>query len=232
MGPGAARGESPPPMTALSPSLPLARERELVGTYLRSLPIPYASLAGTIIARHLEAPSDLLAPALVLWACGASGGDLAHAVPTAAAVELFHRSESLRDELLDGRPEWGLGQCLNAGDALNAIAYRALVEGSAGAPRLLRSSMIVTRAFVEGIERRNGAVLWAGLEAGAVLGGASEALARRLRRAGRLLAAAADGSRSVEYGEKAIAAVESSGVDADHAGRFAEVARFVVAQAA
>jgi hypothetical protein len=219
-------------MTAPTPALPLPRERELVGAYLRSLRIPYESLAGEIIARHLAPASDLLAAALVLWACDASGGDPSHAVPTAAAVELFRRSEVLRDELLAGQPASGLGQCLNAGDALNAIAYRALVEGPAGPARLLRSSAIVTSAFVEGIERRNGAILWAGLEAGAVLGGASERLARRLRRAGRLLAAAASGSRPREYVAKAVAAVERSGVDGAHAGRFAEVARYVAAQAA
>ncbi|HTX58945.1 MAG TPA: hypothetical protein VMH02_04645, partial [Verrucomicrobiae bacterium] len=130
-------------------------------------------------------------------------------------------------------PAWGLGQCLNAGDALNAIAYRALVAGNADAGRRLRSSMIVTRAFVEDIERRNGAVLWAGLEAGAVLGGASERLARRLRRAGRLLAAAAASPvRAPHYAARAIAAVERSGIESGYAQRFAEVAAYVGSQAA
>jgi hypothetical protein len=218
-------------MTALPTTPPLGPYRKRVEAYLRDLPMPYTSLAGTIIARHLERERDLLRASLVLWACDACGGDPEQALPTAAAIELFYRSEGLRDELLAGDPPWGVGQCLNAGDALNAIAYKALVAGEAPAQRLLRSSMIVTRAFVEGIERRNGAILWAGLEAGAVLGGAPERLARRLRRAGRLLAAAS-GANGRAYAEKAIAAVERSGLDLAHAAGFAEAARYVASEAA
>jgi hypothetical protein len=219
-------------MTAVPQALPLAAHRNRVEAYLRDLPIPYTSLAGTIIARHLEQESDLLRASLVLWACEACGGDPEEALPTAAAIELFYRSEGLRDELLGGDPPWGVGQCLNAGDALNAIAYRALVAGTADPHRRLLSSMIVTRAFVEGIERRNGAILWAGLEAGAVLGGAPEKLARTLRRAGRLLAAAGAHEDGGTYARKAIDALEGSGLDPAHLARFAEVARYVASEAA
>jgi geranylgeranyl pyrophosphate synthase len=219
-------------MTPLPTTLPLAAHRDRVEAHLRELPIPYASLAGEIIARHLEREQDLLRASLVLWACEACGGDPTAAIPTAAAIELFYRSEALRDELLAGDPQWGIGQCLNAGDALNALAYKALIGGNAEPQRRLRSSMIVTTAFVEGIERRNGAILWAGLEAGAVLGGAAERLARHLRRAGRLLAAAVAGDARKEYATKAIAAVERSGVDRAHVAAFAEVARYVASEAA
>jgi hypothetical protein len=213
-------------------ALPLAPHRNRVDKYLRELEMPYTSLAGEIIARHLERERDLLRASLVLWACEACGGDSEVAVPTAAAIELFYRSETLRDELLGGDPPYGLGQCLNAGDALNAVAYKALVAGDGDSQRRLRSSMIVTTAFVEGIERRNGAILWAGLEAGAVLGGAPEKVARRLRRAGRLLAAAATRENRSSYAEKAIAAVEASGIDRKHVPAFAEVARYVASEAA
>jgi hypothetical protein len=219
-------------MTAAPRLLPLATHRDRVDKYLRELEMPYASLAGEIIARHLEREQDLLRASLVLWACEACGGDSEVAVPTAAAIELFHRGEALRDELLGGDPPYGLGQCLNAGDALNAVAYKALVAGDGDAQRRLQSSMIVTTAFVEGIERRNGAILWGGLEAGAVLGGASEKLARRLRRAGRLLAAAATRDDREAYAKKAIAAVEASGIDRKHVPAFAEVARYVASEAA
>lgn len=219
-------------MTAAPRTLPLASQRNRVDKYLRELEMPYTSLAGEIIARHLEREQDLLRASLVLWACEAAGGDSELAVPTAAAIELLYRSEALRNELLGGDPPYGLGQCLNAGDALNAIAYKALVAGEGDAQRRLQSSMIVTTAFVEGIERRNGAILWAGLEAGAVLGGAGEKVARRLRRAGRLLAAAATRDRHDEYAGKAIAAVEASGIDRKYVPAFAEVARYVASQAA
>jgi hypothetical protein len=219
-------------MTAAPHDLPLAPHRNRVEAYLRALPIPYESLAGEIIARHLGTERDLLRASLVLWACEACGGDPERALPTAAAIELFHRSEGLRDELLAGDSPWGLGQCLNAGDALNAIAYKGLVAGGADPQRLLRSSMIVTTAFVEGIERRNGAILWAGLEAGAVIGGANELLARGLRRAGRLLAAATKGEKANAYAAKAIAAVERTTLDRAYVPAFAEVARYVASQAA
>jgi hypothetical protein len=219
-------------MTAVPHALPLAQHRNRVEAYLRELPIPYQSLAGEIIVHHLEREQDLLRASLVLWACQACGGDVEQALPTAAAVELLHRSEGLRDELLTGDSPWGLGQCLNAGDALNAIAYKGLVAGGADPQRLLRSSMIVTTAFVEGIERRNGAILWAGLEAGAVIGGAHELLARGLRRAGRLLAAATNGDDAADYAQKAIAAVERTTLDRAYIPAFAEVARYVASQAA
>jgi geranylgeranyl pyrophosphate synthase len=219
-------------MSALPRTLPLAPYRDRVDAYLRDLPIPYTSLAGTIISSHLGRERDLLRASLVLWACAACGGDAEQALPTAAAVELFHRSEGLRDELLAGDPAWGLGQCLNAGDALNAIAYKALVVGDSAPQRRLRSSMIVTRAFVEGIERRNGAILWAGLEAGAVLAGAPDRLARRLRRAGRLLAAAGSGENARAYAEKAVLALEGSGLDSVYLAGFAEAARYVASEAA
>jgi len=219
-------------MNAAPRPAPLAPYRNRVEEYLRDLPLPYTSLAGTIIAARLQRERDLLRASLVLWACAACGGDTEQALPTAAAVELFYRSEGLRDELLAGNPEWGIGQCLNAGDALNAIALKELVVGTAEPQRRLRSSMIVTSAFVEGIERRNGAIFWAGLEAGAVLGGAPEPLARHLRRAGRLLAAAATHVERAAYAEKAIAAVERTGVDPGFVAGFADVARYVAAEAA
>ena len=96
-------------MTAAPRALPLAPHRDRVDKYLRELEMPYTSLAGEIIARHLERERDLLRASLVLWACEACGGDTEVAVPTAAAIELFYRSETLRDELLGGDPPYGLG---------------------------------------------------------------------------------------------------------------------------
>ena len=68
----------------------------------------------------------------VLWACAAQTRDLADALPVAAAFDLFDRFMLLHDELADESAatvaRWGLGQSLNAGDALYALAFRTLAS--------------------------------------------------------------------------------------------------------
>lgn len=197
-------------MTALSQPLPLAAYRERIDAYLRAMPVPYASMAGTIIAAQLAAPprSARLSPELVVWACEAVGGHVEHALPTAAAIDLFERSDALRDDLLVDASLYSIGQTLNGGDALNALAYRLLVLGDAPLARRLQASRVVTEWFVEAIRRRNDAIVWAGFEAGALLGGASESVAQQFRRAGRWLAADGEGrEESVERGLAALAGI-------------------------
>lgn len=75
-------------------------------------------------------------PMLCLLACAACGGDPAQALPAAAAIELLHNFSLIHDDIQDrsetrrGRPTvwtlWGVAQAINAGDALFAIAHRAL----------------------------------------------------------------------------------------------------------
>jgi geranylgeranyl diphosphate synthase type I len=42
-----------------------------------------------------------LRPAILLWSCGAVGGDLENAIPAAAAVEVFHTWTLVHDDIID-----------------------------------------------------------------------------------------------------------------------------------
>jgi geranylgeranyl diphosphate synthase, type I len=79
-----------------------------------------------------------LRPALTLAAATACGGSSVSAVPAAAAIELLHDFTLLHDDVIDedptrrGRPAvwrvWGVGNAILAGDALHALAFKALHE--------------------------------------------------------------------------------------------------------
>src|SRR5436305_1566663 len=71
-------------------------------------------------------------PAVSLLAAGATGGDPRAAAPVAAALELLHNFTLIHDDIQDESPTrrhrptvwslWGIGQAINAGDALFAAA--------------------------------------------------------------------------------------------------------------
>jgi geranylgeranyl pyrophosphate synthase len=160
-------------------------------------------------------------------ACEGNGDD---AVPVAAAFEFFDRFMLLHDELVEDDAQtgqalarWGLGQSLNAGDALYALALRALAEDVIDAGRRLEVAAFVARAILDAIEgrnvdvgrfsrgerdgffarirslrRRSAALSGAALQAGAAIAGASEEVRRGFDRAGRLLDAAAIAAASNE----------------------------------
>ena len=77
-------------------------------------------------------------PVMLLLAAEASGGDWQQALPAAAAVELLHNFTLIHDDIEDrdtlrrGRATlwsiWGIAQAINAGDALFALSYLALLE--------------------------------------------------------------------------------------------------------
>lgn len=103
-----------------------------------------------------------LRPLILLLACEAQGGDWQAALPAAAAIELLHNFTLIHDDIEDcdtvrrGRATlwtlWGEAQAINAGDALFAIAYRAILNLNAvelPAERILRA----TRAFTGSILR-------------------------------------------------------------------------------
>jgi geranylgeranyl pyrophosphate synthase len=136
----------------------------------------------------------------------------------------------LHDELVEDDAQtgqalsrWGLGQSLNAGDALYALALRALAEDVIDAERRLEVAAFVARAILEAVEgrnvdvgrysrgerdgffarirslrRRSAALSGAALQAGAAIAGASEEVRRGFDRAGRLLDAAAIAAASNE----------------------------------
>jgi geranylgeranyl diphosphate synthase type I len=75
-------------------------------------------------------------PRLCLLACQAAGGEVAHALPVATAIELLHNFTLVHDDIQDASPLrrhrptvwalWGVAQAVNAGDALFALAHIAL----------------------------------------------------------------------------------------------------------
>ncbi|MBV8489129.1 MAG: polyprenyl synthetase family protein [Candidatus Eremiobacteraeota bacterium] len=254
-------------MTLATGRLPLSDHRTRVLEYLRGIALPFTSVAGTIVAEYLStAPErDLLRPSLVLWAADACGAPERDALPVAAAFALFDRFMELHDELVEPPEQagsvarWGLGQSLNAGDALYALALRALAEDVVNADRRIAVASLVARAVLEAIEgrtidverqargarngllaqvrsvRRRSAVLTgAALQAGAILGGAPENVVRGFDRAGRLLDAASavprsDATLAARIALKATAAVGRCVSKKDALDRFEEAVRFVAA---
>ncbi len=77
-------------------------------------------------------------PLLLLLCCEALCSEWHHAVPSAIAVELLHNFTLIHDDIEDrdvvrrGRPTlwsiWGIPQAINAGDALYALAFKALLH--------------------------------------------------------------------------------------------------------
>ena len=77
-------------------------------------------------------------PTLCLLSCQAVGGDTSRILPAAAAVELIHNFSLIHDDIEDASYErhhrptvwklWGQPQAINAGDAMFALAYLALLK--------------------------------------------------------------------------------------------------------
>ncbi|MCC6314691.1 MAG: polyprenyl synthetase family protein [Thermomicrobiales bacterium] len=155
-------------------------------------------------------------PAVALLAAGAVGGDPATAAPLGAALELLHNFTLVHDDVQDESPTrrhratvwrlWGIGQAINAGDALFAVAHlplHHLVEVGADPRltlRLLDAFDRMTVAIVQGqtldlgfegrsdvapddylrtIEGKTAAIVRYAAWAGALLGGADEQRAER-----------------------------------------------------
>ncbi len=187
-------------MTALRDQIPLSHHRARVAQYLRGIALPERSVAARIIEERLPERNseDSLRPSLLLWSCDAANGDLADALPVAAAFDLFDRFLSLHEELGDESAaavsRWGLGQSLNAGDALYALAFRSLAHDASQPERRLETARLVAAAVLEAIAQRTGAardsaLTGAALQAGSVLAGAPKEVADAFAEAGRLLTA-------------------------------------------
>lgn len=166
----------------------------------------------------------LIRPTLCLWACTASGGSIEAALGAAAAIEWFHNFTLVHDDIQDedrtrhGRDTvwslWGVPQAINAGDAMQTLAFASLAGGAAEPQRSLAAVRSIAaaglrviegqcldlelegetettlRAYLHMVAAKTGALLAAGMEAGALLGGAAEEQARAFARAGRLLGTA------------------------------------------
>lgn len=221
-------------MTAFRDPFPLSNHRASLARYLRGIVVPGRCVAGAIIAQRLPAryARDPVRPSLVLWACDAADGDLADALPVGAAFDLFDRFLLLHDELTDESAatvaSWGLGQSLNAGDAFYALAFRSLASDVGNAPRRLETARLVGQAVLEAIERsgdevaRNASLTAAAMQAGVVVAGGPERIARAFAQAGRLLG---------KDPTAAVAAVRQC-VSGNDLAAFEEVARYVARRVA
>ena len=181
----------------------------------------WADEAGRL--QHLHT-GKLVRPSLCLWACCACGGDAEWALAPAAAIEWFHNFTLVHDDIQDGDRKrhnretvwslWGVPQAINAGDAMQALAFRALARDRRHPERALRAIAAIAeaglvviegqcldlelegqteagvRAYLRMVAAKTGALLGASVESGAIVAGADAQTASRLRGAGRLLGTA------------------------------------------
>ena len=150
---------------------------------------------------------------LVLAVAEVEGGRPEDALDAACAVEIVYQFSLVHDDIEDGIPvrsgrdavwsKFGLAHGINAGDALCAVAYLALLEGAA--PRSPEQTVGMTRVLLEaqlamcGAQARTiagaaidakGALLGAACELGAVSAGAGSERANAYARLGRAYATA------------------------------------------
>jgi geranylgeranyl diphosphate synthase, type II len=100
-------------------------------------------------AEYLERGGKGLRPALCLATCGAFGGEVEDALPSAAAIELMHTAFLVHDDVEDdsdlrrGEPtlhrQYGRALAINAGDGLAVLALGALRDNESRLGRRLSS---------------------------------------------------------------------------------------------
>jgi geranylgeranyl diphosphate synthase, type I len=176
----------------------------------------YAGTDLKSIDAHRVDKGKRMRPAVALLAAGAAGGNPLAAAPVAAALELLHNFTLIHDDVQDESPTrrhrptvwsiWGIGQAINAGDALFAAAHLPFYRlPLAGVPadqvlRLLEAFDRMTIAIVEGqtldlgfearsdvlpadylemIAGKTSAIVRYAAWSGALIGGADETAARR-----------------------------------------------------
>jgi geranylgeranyl diphosphate synthase type I len=213
-----------------SPSPPvLGRWTRLIDDSLRRSALRADSFLGRMTSYHMgwvdeegrpaEVPAGKrIRPSLCLWAAAACGAEPEMALPVACAIELVHNFTLVHDDIQDGdllrrgRPAvwavWGLGQGINAGDALFAQAALELASQPQAGRVLAEAVLEVIEGqcldlehegrlgthsvddYLRLVEAKTGALLGACLEAGATVAGATAQVRGRARRAGRLLGVA------------------------------------------
>lgn len=102
-------------------------------------------------------------PVLTIAACQAAGGDTAHALPAACALEMIHAYSLVHDDLpaMDndlerrGKPtvhvEFGHTNAILVGDALLTDAFEVLARGTEGVPRANIADAVTIMARCAGI---------------------------------------------------------------------------------
>ncbi len=104
---------------------------------------------------------------LCLGACVAIGGDIEHALPAAAAIELVQNFCDIHDDIQSGRVDrsgrdsvwwkWGPAQAINAGDGMHALARMALLgmmDRGFGPDIVFEAIRVLDRASLETCEGR------------------------------------------------------------------------------
>jgi geranylgeranyl diphosphate synthase, type I len=213
------------------PSLTAGNVQQVVRGMRAGTP-PLSSFTGLMTAYHMgwvdrdgrpvdAQSSKLVRSSLCLWACAAAGADSEHALPVAMALEWVHNATLIHDDIQDEDRErrsretvwsiWGMGQGINAGDALYGMAFERLLAPGPHAGRRFRAGRALAGAMCHVLEgqcldlsmeghlrtsptaylrmarAKTGALLGASLQTGATVGGAAAAVASRLRQAGELL---------------------------------------------
>jgi len=157
----------------MQPPAALSRHRDLIESQLQSLidsqeppelrrMLRYHMGWTDRVGVATSSTGKRLRPALCIMACESLGGSVEGAVPLAAAVELVHNFSLVHDDLQDkdrirhGRDTvwaiWGEAQAINAGDALLAIAHRAVasaVDAGLPADRVLRATSLLAERTLE-----------------------------------------------------------------------------------
>jgi geranylgeranyl diphosphate synthase type I len=223
------------PATAQVEPLLLSRHRVLISEFMRAHALKPAWLSGKMVSYHMGWADEagrpqvvktgkLVRPSLALWACAACEGDAREALGAASAIEWFHNFTLVHDDIQDGDRKrhgretvwslWGIPQAINAGDAMQTLAFLSMAQDARHPERALAAISAIGRAGLEVIEgqcldlelegqidaglraylrmvgAKTGALLGASLEAGALMAGADRARARRFALAGRLLGTA------------------------------------------
>lgn len=132
---------------------------------LACLPDEAAPYLSEPASDYLSRGGKGIRPALCLATCGAYGGDVERALPTAAALELLHTAFLVHDDVEDdshlrrGEPtlhrRFGRGLAVNTGDALGVFALSALranrrALGTSLASRIGSEFLFMARQTVEG----------------------------------------------------------------------------------
>ncbi len=139
-----------PPAVLAAP--PVARYRDRLDRALHAafadltddayVPLRYHLGLSDVHGHPTPAPQGkAVRPLLCLLLCEGLGGDLDHALPSAVAVEFLHAFTLMHDDVIDGaalrrhRPSvarvWGRSTAIVAGDLLFALAFQALLRGTA-----------------------------------------------------------------------------------------------------
>ena len=109
-----------------------------------------------------KSPGKFIRPILCLLSCQAAGGDTSQILPAAASLELVHNFSLIHDDIEDASGErhhqptvwklWGQPQAINAGDAMFALAYLALLklrENGIADTKIMRSIQVLGEACLE-----------------------------------------------------------------------------------